>query len=119
MFLDTDKDRIRHMVEAVREAMEYAATHQRHDLDSDRPFFHLVLGNLTILGEAASRVSLKQRTSRSDIPWRDMVDMRNKIIHAYYDLNRDIIWSTVQTALPPLLTQLEALLEELERDSEA
>jgi uncharacterized protein with HEPN domain len=62
-----------------------------------------------IVGEAASKVSDAGRAEVTAVPWQQIVGMRNRLIHAYFDINRDILWDTVRLALPPLLSQLKAV----------
>lgn len=65
-----------------------------------------------MLGEAATRlmqehVALVER--HPDVPWKQMKGMRNRIAHGYFDIDLDIVWATVQTALPALFRQLESM----------
>lgn len=69
----------------------------------------LLLGlvkSVEIIGEAAARVSEQTREAYPDVAWADIIGMRNRLVHAYFDWNRDIIWQTVQRSLPELVTQL-------------
>ncbi|HPG65640.1 MAG TPA: DUF86 domain-containing protein [Candidatus Hydrogenedentes bacterium] len=112
MLRDADITRLRHMVEAIREILEFVHGRDQQSLLCERPIQHLVLRNLEILGEAASRLSPECRQQYPEIPWRDMIDLRNRLVHVYFDLNLDIIWSTVQQDLPELLSSLEAFLQD-------
>ena len=112
MLLDSDHTRIHHMIEAARQALEYMQSRTRADLDVDPPLQHLLVRDLEIIGEAASRVSRGLRAAHPEIPWRDLSDMRNRLIHAYFDIDLDIIWATAQTVLPALASQLQALLND-------
>ena len=76
----------------------------------------MFLRNPEILREAASRVSAEARDAHPGIPWRDMVAMRNRLIHAYFDVDMDIVWKTVQDTLPDVLEHLQLLLDS-ERES--
>ncbi len=114
MRLDSDPARIRHMVDAAEEALEYAKGRTRADVDDDPPLRHLLIGNLIILGEAASRVSLALRAKHSDVPWKDMVATRNRLIHAYFDINYNIVWYTVSEILPGLVVQLREIRDGIE-----
>ncbi len=105
------------MAQAAEEALEYIRERAAGDIQSDRPLQHLMVRNIEILGEAASRVSPALRSAHPEVPWRDMIAMRNRLIHAYFDINMDIILSTVQHSLPQLLEQLEAILERSEPNS--
>ncbi|GAB4227422.1 MAG: hypothetical protein OHK0028_00050 [Deltaproteobacteria bacterium] len=63
-----------------------------------------------ILGEAASKVTEATRESLPEIPWRDTISMRNRLIHGYFDINTTIVWNTVTMELPPLEHALEKVL---------
>ncbi len=65
--------------------------------------------SLVIIGEAATKVMdgfAPFTASHPDIPWRSMRGMRNRVAHGYFDIDVGLVWDTVQTALPGLLTQL-------------
>jgi len=66
--------------------------------------------SIEILGEAASRVSPEARAECPNVPWTDIVAMRNRLIHAYFDINRDIVWHTVTEEFPPLIADLEKVI---------
>jgi len=107
---DSDISRLQHMLDAVREILEFVEGRDRQSLSEDRPLQHLITRNFQILGEAASRISEDYRAAHPEIPWREMIDLRNRLVHAYFDVNLDIVWSTVQQDLPRLLPQLTALM---------
>ena len=62
------------------------------------------------IGEAASRISADTRQAYPEIPWSQIVGMRNRLVHAYFDINLDILWQVVQDDLPALIAQLEPLV---------
>ena len=62
------------------------------------------------MGEAAGRVSAAARVEWPEIPWQDIVAMRHRLIHGYFDIDLDIVWNTVRDDLPPLAEQLEKAL---------
>ena len=66
------------------------------------------------MGEAASRVSENLRIAHDEIQWRHIVGMRNRIIHAYFEIELDLVWKTVTEELPILIPRLEAIRKELE-----
>jgi uncharacterized protein with HEPN domain len=98
------------MLEAAREAIFFAKGHSRGDLDENRMLFHSLIRNMEIIGEAASQVSKELRDTRSGLPWVDVIGMRNRLIHAYFDVDPDIIWDTVTQDLPLLVAALEDLI---------
>ena len=111
MLLDSDKNRLRHMIDAASEAIEHSQNRTRAELDTDRALQHLLVRNLEILGEAASRISPELRSGHPEIPWRLIISTRNRLTHAYFEIDLNIVWSTVQVALPRLLPKLQALTE--------
>jgi uncharacterized protein with HEPN domain len=102
-----DQWRIGHMVEAAEQALTFVAGRDRSDLDSD-VMLRLALTRLVeIIGEAAAQVTDAARRELPDVPWPQIVGMRNRLVHAYFDINADILWDTVQVALPELLEKLK------------
>ena len=90
------------MLDAVREAPGFAATRSRADLDHDRLLLLALVKDVEIIGEAASRVSADTRAEWAEIPWQDIVTMRHRLVHGYFDIDLDIVWNTLTDDLPPL-----------------
>jgi uncharacterized protein with HEPN domain len=101
-----DRWRIRHMVEAAEHALDFTAERSRADLDHDAMLRLALSRAVEIVGEAANQVSESGRSELPGVPWPQIVGMRNRLVHAYFDIDRDILWDTVQIALPVLLAQL-------------
>jgi uncharacterized protein with HEPN domain len=108
--LRDDAIRMRHMLDAAREAVAFARGRKRSDLDSDRMLVLSLVKDIEIIGEAAWQISPSTREQQPDIPWDDIIGMRHRLVHAYFDINLDILWRTVQDDLPALLQVLEPLL---------
>ena len=107
-----DTIRLRHMLDAARQAVQFSQDRTRGDLDRD-PMLMLSLVKLVeIIGEAGSQVTDSGQARVPDIPWADIVGMRHRLVHAYFDINLDVLWETVQHDLPPLITILERALKE-------
>jgi uncharacterized protein with HEPN domain len=71
-----------------------------------------VVRNVEIIGEATRGVSEAIKRAHPEIPWRDISDMRNKVIHDYFRVDLAVVWDVVEKDLPPLRTQVEALLKD-------
>ena len=99
--------RLRHMLDAAREAVQMAQGKTRADLDTDRPLNLSLVRLLEIVGEAASRVPVSERAQYSGIPWVQIVGLRNRLIHGYDNVDFDILWEIVTQDLPPLIAELE------------
>ncbi|MGQ9786674.1 MAG: HepT-like ribonuclease domain-containing protein [Anaerolineae bacterium] len=98
------------MVDAAREAVSFAQGRAREDLDTDRMLVLALVQCLAIIGEAASRITAAFQQQHPQVPWADIIGMRNRLVHAYFDVNLDILWHTIQDDLPPLIAQMEAIL---------
>lgn len=115
MLLPTDAERIDHMIAAIEEILEYIQGKTLENVAHNRPLEHLLVRNIEILGEAANRTTRRLREKYPAIPWRNMVSMRNRVVHAYHDIDLYIVWSTAINELPPLLPLLRAMAAELKR----
>ena len=71
-----------------------------------------LLRAVEIIGEAATSVSADQRAAVPGVPWPAIIGMRNRIIHAYFDVNTEVVWKTVREEIPALIPKLKALLQQ-------
>lgn len=108
--LKPDIVRLQHMVDAANEALSFIADKSKAELETDRALALALVKSIEIVGEAASNVSRELRSRYPEIPWADIVAMRNRLIHTYFDVNLDIVWQTVTVELPPLVTEIQKLL---------
>jgi uncharacterized protein with HEPN domain len=83
---------------------------RRADLDTDRALGLAVLRCVEIVGGAASRIPVAIRRRHPNIPWAQIIAMRNRLIHGYDIVDYDIVWSTVSQDLPLLIADLEKIL---------
>jgi len=107
---EADNVRIRHILDAAREAVAFAKGRSRAELDSDRKLSLSLVRLLEIIGEAAKGISQEFRDSHSDLPWKSVIGMRDRLIHGYFDVNLDVVWGTVTEDLPALIAKLEKIL---------
>jgi uncharacterized protein with HEPN domain len=95
----------------AREAVEIVQGKSRSDLDQDRMLNLALTRLLEIIGEAANRVPDKVQDQYPELPWLQMIGLRNRLIHGYDSVDFDILWNIVIRDLPVLITKLEAILE--------
>ena len=107
-----DRVRLRHMAEAADAAMHFIQGRERGDLDRDKMLFFALVRALEIIGEAASKVTPDTQAELSELPWASMIGIRHRLVHAYFEINRDILWTTASQAVPRLVEQLETLLQD-------
>ena len=105
-----DSLRARHMLDAAKEAVSFTQNKTRKTLNKDRMRALSLVRLIEIIGEAASQVSEDFQEKHPEIPWAQIVAMRNRLIHAYFDIDLDRIWDTVKEDLPPLVTKLEKIV---------
>ena len=102
--------RLRHMLSHTREVVAMTRGKVRGDLDSDRQLNLALVRLLEIVGEAAARVPAEEREKYPQIPWLDIVGLRNRLIHGYDSVDFDILWQIVQQDLPLLIQSLEGVV---------
>ncbi|MDP3513596.1 MAG: DUF86 domain-containing protein [Sulfuritalea sp.] len=105
-----DRVRLLHMIEAADEAVSFIAGCTPIGLENDRKTLFAVIRCIEIIGEAAARVSDATRNSAPDVPWSAIVGMRNRLVHAYFDVDADLVWKTTSVELPVLKARLQALI---------
>jgi uncharacterized protein with HEPN domain len=102
--------RLRHMFDAAKEAMSFIQEEKRASLDADRKLVLALMKSVEIIGEAATKVTKECQEDLSQIPWPSIIGMRNRLIHAYFDVNLEILWKTVTEDIPNLIDELETIL---------
>ena len=102
--------RLRHMLDHAREAVAMAAGKTRDDLDTDRKLNLALVRLLEVVGEAASRTPDDERSHYPQIPWGQIVGLRNRLIHGYDSVDFDILWQIVNHDLPPLIAALDKIV---------
>jgi uncharacterized protein with HEPN domain len=112
-----DLIRIRHMLDAAKEALSFAQNKSRADLDSDRMLVLSIVKSIEIIGEAASKVTQETRETCVELPWANIIAMRNRLIHVYFDIDLDRVWDTVTDDLPPLMSSLEKIILKEDKSS--
>lgn len=111
----SDIVRLRHMLDAALQARSFAEGRNRRALEQDAMLVLALVKAVEIVGEAACQVTEETRARLPQIPWEDMVGMRHRLVHAYFDINLDVLWEPVRQDLPTLIRELESVLRELPR----
>ena len=105
-----DKVRLRHMLDASRKVMEFVQGRTRADLKKDEKLTLALVRLIEVIGEAATQVSKEFQELHQEIPWSLITGMRNRLIHAYFDVDLDRVWDTAKDDLPPLIFELEKIV---------
>ena len=94
------------------EAAQLVSQHCREDLDKDRVLCLAMIQLMQIVGEAACRLSEDFHLRHTEVPWSRMIALRNRLIHGYDTIDRDILWQILSVDLPELINQCDNILRE-------
>ncbi len=108
-----DIDRLRHIVECIEHVDDFLKGKTFEEMKNDVMCFHAVVYNIMIIGEAANLLTKEFREEHPQTPWRDIVDMRNVLVHGYFTTSALFIWETYTKDLPLLLQQVKQYITEI------
>ena len=113
-----DRVYLAHIRDSVDLIREYTREGKSAFMD-DRKTQDAVVRNLEIIGEAAKNVSEQLRRAHEDVPWRRIAGMRDKLIHEYFGVNLEVVWSAVEQELPKLGEQVRAILRSVAKPTDS
>lgn len=99
-----------HMLNHAREAVAMIAGKGPDSLGKERMLELALIRLVEIIGEAAGRVNPAVQEKYTEIPWREVIGMRNRLVHGYDSVDLRVLWDTIELDLPPLIAQLEKIL---------
>ena len=109
------RERLRDILEAIERAEKYAAR-GKSAFENDELIQVWILHHLQVIGEAARSLEPELKENFPDIPWVDIIGMRNVLVHHYFEIDTEIVWTVVERDLPSLKEQIQRLLGEMEAD---
>jgi len=104
--------RIEDILDAIGQIQDYTRGITFEAFRQDRKTIDAVVRNITVIGEAAGNVPSAVAEQHGEIPWRQMRDFRNVVVHAYFGVDLKVLWDTVRVDLPPLVDPLRRVLSE-------
>ena len=108
-----DPKRLKDILQAIDMIFEYVEGRGMEDFIADKRSYHAVIYNIMIIGEAANMLTMGFRDSHQEIPWRQIIDMRNVLVHGYCNTSPLFVWETYTNDLPVLKHQIENYIVEL------
>jgi uncharacterized protein with HEPN domain len=108
-----DQDYLSDIQEAIQRIAVYTAGLNYGQFMQDNKTQDAVVRNLEIIGEATKNLSSHLRTTHPQISWKDLAGLRDKMIHHYFGINYEIVWTITTEELPGLLSRIQDVLEEL------
>ena len=108
-----DKTRLEHMMEAIVRLQTYAGHLSQEELEADVLRYYGIVKNIEIIGEAANMLTLEFQNEHSETPWKMIKGMRNYIVHEYFQIDNNVVWSVVTQNISDLEKQISNYLSEL------
>jgi len=105
-----DKDRLNDILEAMQRIITYTADLSYQQFLEDTKTQDAVIRNLQVIGEAVKKLPTPLKRAHRHLPWKEMTGMRDKIVHEYFGINYDIVWTVCHQELPAIVPEIEALL---------
>lgn len=117
MLAEKDKTYFRHILESIENIENYVKGTGREEFTKkeNKMMQAAVIREFEIIGEAVSRLSEKIKKENPELPWQDISDMRNKLIHEYFGVNLVIVWKTIEDDLPILKKLVKKIMESIEK----
>ncbi len=111
-------------IDYLRDMMEYAEKAERfvqgvgfEEFQNDERVLLAVVRALEIIGEAARHIPKSVRDRYPAVPWKQIIGMRDKVIHGYFGVDVEVVWRTVKENLPPLRQAIAKILQDLEQET--
>lgn len=106
-------DYIQDIIESMINALKFIDDMSYEKFQKDDKTIYAVIRAIEIIGEASKNIPEEVRVKHSDIPWKDMAGMRDKVIHEYFGVNIERVWLTVKDDIPRLKPLIQKILEEI------
>jgi uncharacterized protein with HEPN domain len=97
-----DSERLADVLDAIQRIRRNVKVGDRHRFDQDEVLQSAVLRWFEIIGEASRGLTDQFRSEHQDVPWREIIDMRNRVTHGYFNIDLDVVWNTIMNDLPAL-----------------
>lgn len=97
------------MIDAANEALSFMENASEKSFSQNRMLILSVIKEIEIIGEAASKISEEIKIKHHEVPWKDIIGMRNRLIHGYFEVNTELVWNTVKNNLPQLLALIQKI----------
>ncbi|HBG27005.1 MAG: nucleotidyltransferase [Planctomycetes bacterium GWF2_41_51] len=107
----SDRERLLDVIEAI-ERIEKYSQNSKNAFDTDELVQNWIIHHLFIVGEAAARISDEIQEKYCEVPWSKIIGMRNILVHGYFEIDKDVVWSVVEKDLPELKKNIQKILKE-------
>lgn len=97
------RDYLNDLIDSCNDILEFTKGFSFADFSKDKKTINAVIRSLEIIGEATKKLPAKLKSDYSDIPWKQMAGMRDKLIHEYFGIDKQMVWQVVKKEIPKLL----------------
>jgi len=104
-----DREYLADITSAIGRILTYTSEISYEEFLLDTKTQDAVIRNLQVIGEATKKLSKSQKQSYPSLPWREMAGLRDRLVHEYFGINSEIVWTVAENDLPPILPQIDAL----------
>jgi uncharacterized protein with HEPN domain len=109
-----DKERIRHILDAIKVIENGLSTYSREELLNNPLLYYGLVKQIEIIGEAANLLTHEYRESHTEVNWRPIVAMRNVLVHDYIHISKEMLWATIMQDIPTLKGLINRYYQEFE-----
>lgn len=108
----SERERLLDILEAIERIEKYAAKGKRA-FESDELIQNWMVNHITVIGEACRALPDDFQAHYANVPWADIIGMRNILVHHYFGIDKEAVWSVVEKDIPELKFNIETILKSL------
>lgn len=107
---------IEHILESIGDIESFSKGLSKDELKKDKVKQYAIIRAIEVIGEAVRNLPFDIRNKYSEVPWKEIVGMRDKLMHHYFGVNLETVWKTVKEDIPVLKKQIQKIKENLKED---
>ena len=109
------RDYLQDILDAVNDIESFVDGLTYEEFIKDRKTLNAVVRSIEIIGEASKNIPETMKAKYKELPWKQMAGMRDKLIHAYFGVDVEMLWKAVKENIPPLRRSIQQMLKDLEK----
>lgn len=109
------RDYLQNIIDAIDDIEEFTKNLTYKQFIKDRKTLNAVVRSIEVIGEASKQLPEALKANYGKLPWKEIIGMRDKLIHAYFGIDTETIWQTVKENIPPLKLTIQRMLKDQEK----